>query len=136
MIHGYARVSNQRSGPQHSTRGVTAVRRRRDPPGKAIGDDKRGQGSSRRTAEFKQWAANCEPATDHRTREDIEAEMLKRGREPPFDLVQDEMKIITAASRERSDLLLGDPERLVKTEQRLSDRIEQFQQSIAPKKVN
>lgn len=62
--------------------------------------------------------------------------MLKRGREPPFDLVQDEMRIITAASRERSDRLLSDPERLVKTEQRLSDRIEQFQQSIAPKKVN
>jgi hypothetical protein len=76
--------------------------------------------------EFRHWSKNVGAQLDHRAREDIEAELQLRGREPPFALVPEGLKALMEASRERSDCLMRDPVASARAEEQLAEKIEQF----------
>jgi hypothetical protein len=73
---------------------------------------------------FKRWAAGNR--ADHRVREDIQAELLIRGHEVPFELVQGELAALKATSRATDERLFRDPARLARADAALSEEVEAF----------
>jgi len=92
--------------------------------------------NQRWVAEFRHWMKNFGTRVDHRTREDIEAELQLRGHEPPFALVPEEFEAMQAASRAQTDRLLRDPYRTARKERQLTEELEQFRKGSAGKRTN
>jgi hypothetical protein len=72
------------------------------------------------------WVRDFGSKTDHREREDIQAELQFRKLEPPFDQAAEIMEELRRKSRVR-DRLTSDPEHLARVERWLNEAIANFE---------
>lgn len=84
--------------------------------------------------EMRTWANDPRRPVDHAVHEEIEAELLLRKEELPFDQVKDAIEAIRRASREYIEELKRDPERYAREEQAIEDAVRRFEETTKAKK--
>jgi hypothetical protein len=87
---------------------------------------------------FKAWAASERDGKkcDHRTQEDMEAEMYLRGNDPPLNLVKEEITTLRIVSQRRMNKFNRDPKKLLELDRQLGKELAAFAQSIDDTKKN
>jgi hypothetical protein len=76
------------------------------------------------------WAMREFDSIEQVALDDIVAEMQLRDREPPFELVADEMEAARVRSRAYTDELQCDPERLLEEERLISKELDAFRAEL------
>ncbi|HTP84554.1 MAG TPA: hypothetical protein VMQ11_16505 [Alphaproteobacteria bacterium] len=78
---------------------------------------------------FKRMVGNVRDASLQRDPTDLEAELILRQEQPPFERVHEEMDAFTAAAVTALEILKQDPERFAKADQDVMREIAAFRQS-------
>ena len=82
------------------------------------------------------WAADLATDTTHKAREDLQAEMLLRGYQPPFELVKGALDTLQDRTNARTFVLRRDPVQLAQAERCLTEHLDAFRESIERRPKN
>jgi hypothetical protein len=82
------------------------------------------------------WAEREFETAEQIAFDDVVAEMQLRDREPPFELVAEEMEAVFARSRAYQDELDRDPERRLEEERQMSEALDAFSDELKRQRKN